>query len=246
MDSFNQGVANKLGHYVYRLIDPRNGQTFYVGKGQGDRIFHHINEQIPPREATEEERSETDETRSTKLETIQAIKKANLLPIHVVHRHGMEKKEAFEVEAALIDVFYPTLTNEIRGHGIEYGPAHVKELDKRYTRKVMCPDSQHKLLYIKTSHARWTETGSLYEAVRSAWKLSPQHAEEADYVLAIASSVCHGVFMVARWKRSPEPNRWEFEGEPVNDKSIVERYVNKLIPEDKRKRGMASPVLYGW
>ena len=35
MDSFPPEVVQALGHYVYRLIDPRNGETFYVGKGQG-------------------------------------------------------------------------------------------------------------------------------------------------------------------------------------------------------------------
>ncbi len=32
--------------YVHRLIDPRNGETFYVGKGQGNRVFAHIHEQV--------------------------------------------------------------------------------------------------------------------------------------------------------------------------------------------------------
>ena len=33
-DSFPAGVAEQLKWYVYRLIDPRNGETFYVGKGR--------------------------------------------------------------------------------------------------------------------------------------------------------------------------------------------------------------------
>ncbi|MCH7911203.1 MAG: hypothetical protein IIB38_16510 [Candidatus Hydrogenedentes bacterium] len=41
-DRFPPGVAEHLKWYVYRLIDPRNGQTFYVGKGKGDRVFAHI------------------------------------------------------------------------------------------------------------------------------------------------------------------------------------------------------------
>jgi hypothetical protein len=40
-DGFPAGVAEQLKWYVYRLIDPRNGETFYVGKGQGNRIFAH-------------------------------------------------------------------------------------------------------------------------------------------------------------------------------------------------------------
>ena len=35
-ESFPAEVALRLKTYVYRLIDPRNGETFYVGKGQGD------------------------------------------------------------------------------------------------------------------------------------------------------------------------------------------------------------------
>jgi hypothetical protein len=40
--SFPSDVADKLRTYVYRLIDPRNGETFYVGKEQGNRVFAHI------------------------------------------------------------------------------------------------------------------------------------------------------------------------------------------------------------
>jgi hypothetical protein len=39
-EHFPAEVAKKLGYYVYRLIDPRNGETFYVGKGKG-RVFQH-------------------------------------------------------------------------------------------------------------------------------------------------------------------------------------------------------------
>ena len=40
-EGFQSEVAQKLGWYVYRLVDPRNGETFYVGKGKDDRIFDH-------------------------------------------------------------------------------------------------------------------------------------------------------------------------------------------------------------
>jgi hypothetical protein len=37
-DSFPPEVIDRLKWYVYRLVDPRNGETFYVGKGKGNRV----------------------------------------------------------------------------------------------------------------------------------------------------------------------------------------------------------------
>ena len=42
--SFNKRERQALGRYVYRLIDPRNGETFYVGQGRDDRVFQHVRE----------------------------------------------------------------------------------------------------------------------------------------------------------------------------------------------------------
>lgn len=40
--AFPEEVISKMNYYVYRLIDPRNGETFYVGKGKGNRVFQHM------------------------------------------------------------------------------------------------------------------------------------------------------------------------------------------------------------
>lgn len=42
IDAFPSEVIHRLKTYVYRLIDPRDGETFYVGKGKGNRVFAHI------------------------------------------------------------------------------------------------------------------------------------------------------------------------------------------------------------
>lgn len=43
---FTPEVIEQLQYYVYRLIDLRNGQTFYVGKGKGNRLYDHINDTL--------------------------------------------------------------------------------------------------------------------------------------------------------------------------------------------------------
>ena len=46
MKAFPPEVIAELKTYVYRLIDPRNGETFYVGKGVGNRVFAHVQDEL--------------------------------------------------------------------------------------------------------------------------------------------------------------------------------------------------------
>jgi hypothetical protein len=38
LNSFARGVTEQLAFYVYLLIDPRDGSTFYIGKGPGTAV----------------------------------------------------------------------------------------------------------------------------------------------------------------------------------------------------------------
>ena len=109
-DSFPPAVATRLKTYVYRLIDPRNGETFYVGKGKGNRVFSNIRG---------EQNLEGDDL-DNKITRIREIRLAGFEVAHVIHRHGMDEGTDFEVEAALIDA-YPGLTNIAGGTGSDYG-----------------------------------------------------------------------------------------------------------------------------
>jgi uncharacterized protein len=55
IDVFPAYVAEKLQVYVYRLIDPRNGETFYVGKGQGNRVFAHVRDELNQHDGAEDD-----------------------------------------------------------------------------------------------------------------------------------------------------------------------------------------------
>jgi hypothetical protein len=154
IESFPAEVARKLKTYVYRLIDPRNGETFYIGKGQGNRVFSHIRA---------EQNLEGDDL-DNKVKRIREIRVAGFEVAHVIHRHGLDDKTAFEVESALIDA-YPGLTNIVGGAGgNDYGVMHAQQIISRY-----CAEPavfQHKALLISVNTSA-TET-SLYEATRYA------------------------------------------------------------------------------
>ena len=240
LEAFPAEVALKLKTYVYRLIDPRNGETFYVGKGQGNRVFSHIRL---------EQKLEGDEL-DNKVKRIREIRLAGFEVAHVIHRHGMDEKTAFEVEAALIDA-YPGLTNIAGGAGSnDYGAMHAQEIVKRY-----CAEPavfQHRALLISVNRSA-TET-SLYDAVRYAWKISKSKAKQADVILATQQGLIVGAFVAHEWLeataanfpgRADAPSRLGFIGQEAAVE-MRDLYVGKRVPDEYRKRGAANPIKYTW
>ncbi len=237
--AFTNEIIEKLGFYVYRLIDPRNGETFYVGKGKGDRVFAHV---AGEHEAGADELPE-------KLQRIREIRLAGFEVAHVIHRHGLDSKTAFEVEAALIDA-YPGVTNIVSGYNAdERGIMHADEIIVRYQAPVAA--FQHNVVIINEN--RTASERSLYEAVRYAWKISPKKAEKADYVLAAQRGLIVGAFVADRWLPSTPSNfpgiietlegRWGFVGREAPD-DIQRLYIRKRLPDNLRKKGAANPIKY--
>lgn len=239
---FPPEVIDRLETYVYRLIDPRNGETFYVGKGHGNRVFAHIQEEVDEVD---------DENESNKLKRIREIRLAGLRVGHVIHRHGMDDDTAFAVEAALIDA-YPGLTNIAGGVGSDdFGAAHALEIMSRYKAPIASFE-QHKALLINVN--RTALDSSLYEATRYAWKVNPAKANQAEVILATVQGVIRGAFLASVWLeatesnfpgREPVPGRFGFVGTEA-PKSIKNLYIDKRVPDEYRKPGSANPVRYTW
>lgn len=235
---FPSEIAKKLGYYVYRLIDPRNGETFYVGKGKGNRVFSHA--------AGESE----DNNLSEKMSRIREIKISGFEVAHVIHRHGMDEATSFEVEASLIDA-YPGLTNIMDGHGnSDYGVMHANEIIKRYTAETA--NFTHKALLISVNRSA-LET-SLYEATRYAWRLNVQKAKQAEVILPTVQGLIVGAFVAEQWLPATTENfpgkdrvegRCGFIGRdaPIE---ISKLYIDKKVPDDFRKKGASNPIKYTW
>lgn len=220
-DSFTSTVSREIGHYVYRLIDPRDGSTFYVGRGQGNRVFAHAN--------ADRGMADREDRPTEKLEVIHDIRLAGLEPIHVVHRHGIPESAIGEVEAALIDA-YQGLTNLVTGEGsAKRGPANAEQLEERYGMPRMVPDPEHRLVLIRTMSRTVKNRGSLYEAVRKWWPLRADNANKTDFVLAIVDGVCVGVFGECEWIADGKAAM--FTGVQIHSGEIADRYLRKRPPE---------------
>ena len=239
LDAFPSEVIDKLRTYVYRLIDPRNGETFYVGKGKANRVFAHIRG----------EQGLDGDDLDNNMKRIREIRLAGFEVAHVIHRHGMDDATAFEVESALIDA-YPGLTNEAGGFGSnEFGAMHALEIIREYAAEPAV--FRHNAVLINVNRSAIAES-SLYEATRYAWKISPAKARKADVILATVQGVIKGAFIAEKWLeatadnfpgRQVVPGRYGFNGREAPE-NIQKMYVGKRIPDEYRKRGAANPIKY--
>ncbi|MHB8390254.1 MAG: LEM-3-like GIY-YIG domain-containing protein [Acidobacteriaceae bacterium] len=240
---FSTTVVQKLGYYVYRLIDPRNGETFYVGKGTGNRVFKHVKDEL----------GADANALSEKLQRIRDIHHDGFEITHVIHRHGMDERTALEVEAALIDA-YPEASNLVSGQRSDlYGLMHARQIIERYEAREAV--FRHSVILINVGQSV-TEKGS-YEAVRYAWVLDPKRAAKAEYVLAVDRGLIIDVFVAEKWLEATAENfpgiapdwpdwkgrRWGFVGRKAPE-DVASLYRRCRLPDSMRKRGAANPIRY--
>jgi hypothetical protein len=180
---FSQAVIEKLRYYVYLLIDPANDEIFYVGKGIGPRTFDHVNE------------ADTEITEKAKLERIRAIHKRGQKVKHVIHRHGLTEKEAFEIEAALIDfielVGLPELTNLVSGHhSWDRGLMPIEEIINRYDAQKIDIQEPSILVNITQSYHPPMNEDKLYEVTRGGTGVSAHDERKQSMSLPLLMALC--------------------------------------------------------
>ena len=246
-DRFPPGVAERLKWYVYRLIDPRNGETFYLGKGRGDRIFQHVKDTL---KMSDDEGAE--DAADLKLQRIKDIASMGLDVAHVVHRHGIEdEKLALQIEAALIDA-YPGLTNKVSGHGAgDYGCRHVEEIILEYGAQAF--EAMEPLILISIARSYVEEGRDIYNAVRGVWRINVDRAKIHRLVLAHHRGLVLGAFRPTEWQEATRanfpwldeniPGRWGFVGTPA-ESSVESIYKGKRVPDKYRARGAANPIRF--
>jgi hypothetical protein len=238
---FPVGVAERLKWYVYRLIDPRNGETFYVGKGKGDRLFQHAKGALTY--------TKDEDSADLKFQRIKEITAAGIDVAHVIHRHGIDTESiAFQIEAALIDA-YPGLTNSVSGHGVgDYGVRHVLEIIAEYAAQPF--KANEPLILISIGESYKDPTKNIYDAVRGTWRIDKKKVNKYRLVLAHRRGLVLDAFRPTRWLSATKADfpwldedlpRIGFEGDPA-DEATAKLYIGKRVPDQYRAKGAANPV----
>jgi hypothetical protein len=231
---FPEAVVEGLGYYVYRLVDPRDKRTFYVGKGRGNRIFQHV-----------AEAAELPDRSSLKLERIREVESSGHRVQYIIHRYGLTEVEALLVESALIDA-YEELSNAQLGHGTHAnGVTTVDDLIALYDAGAAEVDVPAVLLNLNRQYDRALTAEQLYERTRGYWVMRPDRHSDVKFAMAVAFGVIREVYRIDQWERSPVEEivvsglrrfdrveskakyRWTFTGTVAAD--IRHRFVGKSV-----------------
>jgi len=237
---FTNEVISEIKSYVYIYTNPNTKKVFYIGKGQGNRCFEHL-----------EENSE-----SNKVKEINDLKNNGQIPIIELLRYGLTDNEASLIESSLIDfVGLDKLTNKVRGlHSKSFGRTSIDDINIKYTAdEVTVTDNVIAITINKLFYSNITEE-ELYEATRGIWKLG-ERKTKAKFAFAVFQGVVREVFEINQWYKSgtlkyntrdssefSEMKRWEFDGKVASD-NIRNKYIKKSI-KSYITQGSQNPIKY--
>jgi hypothetical protein len=239
IDRFDAKVCEKLRFYVYLYIDPRTSQPFYIGKGRGNRVFAHLQ----------------DDSDCEKVTAIKELKDLGLRPVIEILKYGLNEEEALLVESTAIDlVDVEKLTNQCRGHGSGMR-GRVEDIAVELAARPAKIVDPVVLINVAKAFHYGMSPQALYDATRSAWKVNPEgRIRHARFALSVYRGVIREVYEIATWvcggstMRSTDadgrhediPGRWEFVGR-VADEEVRRKYLgcaaDSLV-------GNQNPILY--
>ena len=139
------------------------------------------------------------------------------------------------------------MTNIVSGRRSDVSPLTVEQIQETLGIKETAK-FEHKILMIKiTQDSIKKRNNNIYEAVRKAWKIDLENAEQAEYILAVCNGLIVGVYKPKKWKKFEVNSviRYGFEGKEAPEE-IQKLYKGKLISEKFRKKGAAIPTRYSW
>lgn len=245
---FVPNAMEELKYYVYVYSDPDTKKPFYIGKGKGNRCFHHLFQV----------------GESEKIQKLQQLKDEGKEPLIEILVHGVDEETAFKVEAAAIDLIgIENLTNLQKGHHANtFGRIDVDELNARFSRRIIKKeDITENVLLIRINqqyHYGMTDF-ELYEATRTCWVVNQGKADKLQYAFAVYNGMIMEVYQITAWlpafstmnsrnidtdimEHNIARGRKEFVGIIAPDE-IREKYVGGIV-SDLFAPGNSNPIMY--
>ncbi len=258
---FSEMALRELnGFYVYALIDPRNSQIFYIGKGFGNRVFSH-----------EAESGKSPKSEKAKLQRIQEIERSGYDVRRLIVNWGLTEAEAFAAEATLINLLSyispELLTNAVSGHYV-HESLTVEDFELLHgAEPLRVEDIRHNILCIKINrrYHRDMTPKELYDAVRGIWRASMKtiKSKRIEYVFGVYNQLIVAVYKPDEWhyvyERVDAPHLDELDGDGFEraknriyftcaDYEQMDEnqqfYLHKSIADLKVNQSAQNPITY--
>ena len=253
---FSTAIIEKINYYIYCLVDPRNQNIFYIGKGIGNRVFQHAQGALT---------CKTNE--NDKISLINDIHKDGLEHLYYILRHNIkEEKQALEYEALAIDLLSIVKPNQqpltnIQGgtYSSEKGLMSLSELKRIYDPQELKTDLPVVLITINKNYKKLKQQiksgeidksqieKEIYERTRGYWKTGLRR-EKAKYAIAVYRGWTLAAYEISYWIEAPieRQGRWGFIGKLVpKDSPIYQELVNKLTYSSNNDyKAPQNPITY--
>ena len=232
---FSSPVILALKHYVYIYSHPATDEIFYVGKGKGNRVFAHLEE----------------ENDNQKVQYIKELRSQGLKPKIEILIHGLEdEKTALRVESSIIDLLgIKNLTNRQSGYkSAAFGRMTIEQVNSAYDKQKI--EIEEPAIFIRINQAfRYSMSEvELYDYTRGQWKINPERAKLAKYGLAVYGGTIQEVYEIHNWYKAGATYSIRQGNESIkkNENNGLEgryEFIGNLAPEKNQKK---IQVQIGW
>ena len=239
MKKFRESTIEKLKYYVYGLRQEGSNDYFYIGKGNGDRVFGH-------------EREEGD---SDKVNHIKELNEKGIKIERDIIRYGLTEEQALLIESTLISLLgIDKLKNIVRGHDSNEIYT-VEAIDSILGGKNV--EVKHKILFVKLNSS-WNKDltdEQLEDITKGYWVLNTERMNNVEYVCGYYKGMIKSIFKFKSIHTVTESDNFrnlpieDFKGNigrkyivgEVAEPEVREYYINNCVDV---KFGTGSAIAY--